>query len=259
MTEESAAIVRLNPLDSDNALRSSEEWTKTVNRWQALIRTGALPDRIKRPEQAIAICRHGDMYGWDEMRSLQSIYLVKGNPCLKTEAMVALVKQKLPRAQIEVLESTDKACRVRGRQSPAHPWNPAEFTIEMAKRAGLLSNPTWKAYPEIMLRWRALSQLCRFEFPDATNGAYTIEEAEDAEWSVSQGPQTVSNLPPSFDQRPALKPEDVTDAEPPDEGSIGEQVALGESPLTGPAEICDLCGGINNEHRGKCPHGTEVE
>jgi hypothetical protein len=48
----------------------------------------------------------------------------------------------------------------------------------MAERAGLLKNPTWKAYPEAMLFSRALTAGMRTHCPDALGGhtAYTPDE-----------------------------------------------------------------------------------
>jgi hypothetical protein len=53
----------------------------------------------------------------------------------------------------------------------------------MAERAGLLKNPTWKAYPEAMLFSRALTAGMRTHCPDALGGhpAYTPEELGDAD------------------------------------------------------------------------------
>lgn len=256
MTE---ALATVDPLDVNHALSSSEEWTAVQNRFEKLRREGALPAHVKSSGQAMAIARFGYSFGWDEMRSLRSVYIVKGNPTLKTEAMVALVREKLPQAEIQIRVSTDAECTVAARRGPTLDWNVYTFTIAMAKRAGLLNNPTWKSYPEVMLRWRALSQACRVEFPDATNGAYSREEMQDAEWLERSGSvhQRANYLPPELtgaDQRPAIEAENVTDAEPAEPGSIGEQVELGTSPLV---ETCELCG--KTPHDFECPHWTEAD
>lgn len=234
MTEEHTDLVRQpNPLSSSLALSSGQEWNGVIRRWAQLMATGAVPAHIKSPEQCIAITRFGDAYGWNETRSLQSIYIVNGNPCLKTEAMGALVMEKIPTAQIEVMEASDTACRVRARRSDAHPWNTSEFTLNDARRAGLLNKGTWKQYPADMLYWRAHSRLYRRHFADATNGAYTLEDPPDAEWSVSQGVPTSNTLPASM--LPPVEAEDVT------------------AELVAP---CDLCGGVG-EHDVDCPHWVD--
>ena len=58
------------------------------------------------------------------------------------------------------------------------------FTIEMANRAGLANKSNWKKYPEAMLYWRAVSQLCRQFFPDVLGGLrYLPDDLGDAEWT----------------------------------------------------------------------------
>ena len=54
-----------------------------------------------------------------------------------------------------------------------------EWTIDMAKRAGLTKNPTWTQYPRAMLRARCISEGIRTVFPGVVVGTYTPEEVED--------------------------------------------------------------------------------
>ena len=76
-----------------------------------------------------------------------------------------------------MLEKTAKICRVRF-LSHGEVLGDELFTIEMAERAGLLKNPTWRSYPEAMLFSRALTAGMRTHCPDALGGspAYTPEE-----------------------------------------------------------------------------------
>lgn len=53
-----------------------------------------------------------------------------------------------------------------------------EFTIEDARRAGLLSKDTYKKYPAQMLAARAGAIAARKAFPDLLAGCYTSEELE---------------------------------------------------------------------------------
>jgi len=52
------------------------------------------------------------------------------------------------------------------------------FTMEMAQRANLTTNPSWKKFPEAMLWARCLTAGVRARCPDALGGtpAYSIEE-----------------------------------------------------------------------------------
>jgi hypothetical protein len=50
------------------------------------------------------------------------------------------------------------------------------FTIEDAKRAGLLSKDSWQKYTKELLVARAISGCARKVFPDVVGGLYTVEE-----------------------------------------------------------------------------------
>lgn len=55
------------------------------------------------------------------------------------------------------------------------------FTLEDAKRAGLLSKANWQRYPKAMLFWRALSQGVSFYCPDAIEGGHVYVTGEISE------------------------------------------------------------------------------
>lgn len=50
------------------------------------------------------------------------------------------------------------------------------FTIEQARRAGLLSKNNWKTSPEDMLLWRSISKCARMVCADIIHGVPTVEE-----------------------------------------------------------------------------------
>lgn len=70
----------------------------------------------------------------------------------------------------------------------------SEFTLDMAKKAGLLAKGgVWNQYPERMLKLRARGFALRDAFPDALKGIKSREEVEDyidAEYTVSKPSRT---------------------------------------------------------------------
>jgi hypothetical protein len=52
------------------------------------------------------------------------------------------------------------------------------WDINMANKAGITGNPTWKKYPRAMLRSRCISEGIRTVFPGVISGFYTEEEVE---------------------------------------------------------------------------------
>lgn len=73
-------------------------------------------------------------------------------------------------------------------------------TMEMATAEGWTKNPKYKSMPEVMLRNRALSFLCRYHYPSALMGLLTADEAEDIAYArgtvrvESPGAQSVAGL-----------------------------------------------------------------
>ena len=48
--------------------------------------------------------------------------------------------------------------------------------VEEAKTTGLLDRANWKKYPRAMLKARAISELAREVYPDATHNTYDTDE-----------------------------------------------------------------------------------
>ena len=117
--------------------------------------------------------------GFSPVASATGVHIINGRPAFSSNLLAQAVRRH-PLYDYRVLEQTDKACRIRflaGRETLGE----SVFTIEMAERAGLLKNPTWKQYPESMLFARALSSGMRTHCPDALGGApaYVPEELGD--------------------------------------------------------------------------------
>ena len=90
---------------------------------------------------------------------------------------VAQAVRRHPVYDYRVMENTAAACRIQFTAN-GQPLGVSEFTIEMAKRAGLATRAIWQKYPEAMLFSRALTAGMRTHCPDALGGhpAYTPEE-----------------------------------------------------------------------------------
>lgn len=181
-------------IDPAAALADGQAWKGQVHRWQLLLQSGALPKHVKTPQQAIAIAMQGAELGWPPMRSLRSIYIVDGRPELAAEAMLALICERCPSAIIEVVESSEKRCCIRGRRSAQHVPIEVDFTIEDAQKAQLLNKDNWKKYPKDMLWARAVSRLRRRVFPDVGAGCWVEGEVSDASRVVHVEPVVQSRL-----------------------------------------------------------------
>ena len=129
--------------------------------------------RLNRPDTLLvlkATCKQPVKW------KLPRVHIINGRPAFSANLLAQAVRRH-PDYDYRVLEKTSKICRIRF-LSRGELLGEELFTIEMAERAGLLKNPTWRSYPEAMLFSRALTAGMRTHCPDALGGspAYTPEE-----------------------------------------------------------------------------------
>jgi hypothetical protein len=114
--------------------------------------------------------------GFSPFASATGVHIINGKPAFSANLLAQAVRRH-PVYDYRVLEKSATVCRIRF-LAAGETLGDETFTIEMAERAGLLKNPTWRSYPEAMLFARALTAGMRAHCPDALNGAaaYTPEE-----------------------------------------------------------------------------------
>lgn len=167
-----------------NKLASSssfiQEWEVMKEQANVLIKTGFLPSSIKTPEQCIAIMMKGKEIGMQPMQALSQINIIQGKPTTSAEGMHAVVLRNLPGSKLDVVKSTDEICEIEAAR-PGGKTSIWTFTIQDAKKAGLLDKDNWKKFPRAMIRNRCISETCRAVFPDAIQGlSHTTEEILDS-------------------------------------------------------------------------------
>jgi hypothetical protein len=114
--------------------------------------------------------------GFSPFASATGVHIINGRPAFSSNLLAQAVRRH-PLYDYRVLEKSSTICRIRFLAN-GELLGEETFTIEMAERAGLLKNPTWRSYPEAMLFSRALTAGMRTHCPDALGGhpAYTPEE-----------------------------------------------------------------------------------
>lgn len=145
-----------------------------------------LPVSIYNEEQVITIVRAGEELGLPFMSSLRSISIIEGKISLESSLMRALVFRKIPNSRIDFIECSSEKCIIE-MQRPGGKVNTFIFTIEDAKRAGLLKKNNWTKYPISMLIARASAIGCRAIFPDALLGGAVYDPDElESEVQISE-------------------------------------------------------------------------
>lgn len=150
---------------------------------------------VKTKEQAIALMAICEAEGLHPAKAVQEYHIIQGRPALKADAMLA----RFQSAGGRVAWSSMTDVRVAGTFTHAQGGSvEIEWTIEMAKRAGLTKNPTWNQYPRAMLRARCISEGIRTVFPGVVVGSYTPEEVQDMEpvRTPPAPPPLVEEVPP---------------------------------------------------------------
>ena len=106
------------------------------------------------------------------------LYFVQGKVGMGAETMNALIRQA-GHSITKDAKSNETICILHGKRNDNGDTWSVSFSIEDARRAGLLKN-MYDKYPAIMLYNRAMSMLARQLFPDVIKGAgYTAEELKE--------------------------------------------------------------------------------
>ncbi len=140
---------------------------------------------IKTPEQALALMLISQAEGRHPALAAQEYHIIQGRPALKADTLLARFQQA--GGTVKWNELTDK--RVSATFShPSSGQVTIDWTMDMAKSAGLAGKDNWKAYPRAMLRARVVSEGVRTCFPGVAVGVYTPEEILDGSPEVNITP-----------------------------------------------------------------------
>ena len=177
--------------ESYPALRASSQDQLFKEKAMIVAKSGLVPDHLKGDwQKVLTIMWYGNTVALDPMQSLVDIYVVKGMPTMSAKLMKALVHRKLPRAVFRIKESTKDRCVIEAARDRDDPLVEYVFTREKADKAGITKSynkekkqwyekDNWRNWPEEMLRWRNIAQVCRLEFYDCLMGiAYAPDELE---------------------------------------------------------------------------------
>jgi len=164
---------------------------------QVFLKSGLMPKSINRPEQIVVIAEVAKTLDIPAIHAVNSIHVINGKPCMSAELMRALIFRTYKDATFDIKENTDKQCVITAARPNANPRD-FTFTIEMAKRAGLLTKTPWRQFPEAMLLARCTSLVARTLFPDVLMGIVYTPEEMGAEVEVQEdGTVTTEKLPPA--------------------------------------------------------------
>lgn len=145
---------------------------------QKLAATSFVPQSLRgKPGDIAAAILAGSELGLKPMATLKSIDIIQGTPALRAHAMRGLIQSQ--GHDIELVESTDTRCVMRGRRAGSEAWQEVVWDLDRARLMGLLNKDQWKKNPKGMLVARATGDTCRLIASDALHGMpYVAEELE---------------------------------------------------------------------------------
>jgi hypothetical protein len=174
---------------------------------QALAQASIAPKHLRgNPVEMAMVVMTGLEVGLPPMASLRLYTTWDGVPRLMAEGVRAIILMRATTIEyFEMATCDDNHATWIGKRR-GRPEKSVTWTMERAKKAGLLSKPVWQAYQQDMLNARASMQLGRIIAPDVVAGMVALEEARDGDFLDAQGveakPTFVAPPPPQIPQGP---------------------------------------------------------
>lgn len=131
---------------------------------------------VSNAEQAMAIMLTGRELGLGLAASFNLIHIVQGKPSLSPRGALALVLNSGILSGLKI-DSTDTGCTVWMKRKDNGFEHTERFTIEDAKRAGLVKpDGAYTTYPRNLLKWRAVGFCIDTIAPDVAGGMKRADE-----------------------------------------------------------------------------------
>ncbi len=183
-----------------------------------LVRTGMWPG-CKTVDDALVICWIADSLGIHPAVALQHVYRFtsgtgRSGMGFSWRLKWGLAQARIPGIEKQVVRQDAIECVVRGRRSPADAWETVSYTMEQARRQGLVTrNPLYTQDHEDMLFKQAMSRLvdriagdvmiglATPELPSEMEPAFQEDAGERSEAQAADGEQRpMEDLTPSSDE-----------------------------------------------------------
>ena len=148
----------------------------------AAYNSGIAPSGHKNAQSVFVAMQLGMEMGLPAMAAIQNIMVVNGRPSIWGDAMLAVCRKPGIFDEKEFVEKHSDDGKIAScwvRRLPDGNVICRQYSMEDAKRAGLLGKDNWIKYQKRMLQMRARSWALKDAFPDLLLGLLTVEESQD--------------------------------------------------------------------------------
>jgi hypothetical protein len=185
---------------------------------------------VKNQDQAVALMLLAQSEQMHPFSICTQFDIIQGRPALKSQA--ALARFQAAGGKIQWIERTDSKASAKFNH-PSGGELVVEWTLEMAKAAGLTGKQTWVQYPRQLLSARVLAEGVRSVLPGCLNGIYLAEEVQDFDAKPRPAKEVVEIVQeaPSAKEVPSLPEppkESVNNVESPNNAEIQGEIVEGE-------------------------------
>lgn len=141
-----------------------------------LAASGLLPREYRQqPANVLYAYEYGELLGLPAMAAITGIHVIDGRPSISAGLISALVRRAGHRLRVTGDDTQAQAQLVRA-DDPGFTYK-STWTIDRAKKAGLLGKSNWQHYPAAMLKARAISEVARDACQEVMLGMqYTPDE-----------------------------------------------------------------------------------
>ena len=150
------------------------EWNIMQQQAEILVKSGMLPKNIKNANQVVALSMKAKELNIGPMEAISNLYIVNGKVTANAQLMLSLAYRSGLLEEFQIDGTSDK-CTVKGKRKDGPSYS-STWTFADAKRAGLAGSDTYRKYPAVMLRWRAITEVLRVLVPDVVAGMYSPDE-----------------------------------------------------------------------------------
>lgn len=181
MTEQPNNVPAVREERREIATTDTDSWipvaASVIKLAEFIAPTEFVPKSLRNSSAATAAAiLYGREVGLPPMTALTQTHVIEGKPAMSAEAMRAMVLAAGHDLVVE--ETTGAKCRMRARRTGSDQWTTLEWSIDMARAAGVAGKQVWKSYPRQMLQARCTTELVRLVFPDVIHGFRSLEELD---------------------------------------------------------------------------------